>query len=218
MKLLLTLLIAILVPGSAQAQPTNELSGINRCLGALNADIQVVESKKPRMSSEFAKGIKGWLLLGLDSDSPVDVETIGSIKDLHLCIGAGAKVSDIEMLMKSFSGLFPQDPLEDLAKCVAALKIMETVATREYGKKKADELMNYLYGTAGSALVQLRYIYSDVDGTIESVNAVAESLVTRLDGKTLEQRMRIVGHYKKLCEWYGVPLEATITGAEAIAR
>ena len=198
-----------LAPTSALASSDAQLQ---ECIGALNAIAQAIDNDRPQLDSDYVRALHGYIQANraLNGKALMDSKRIGHARDLRSCLAVGIDRKYLDLLVKAQHGYLSNDPAEDLAYCLAVLFSLEEELEIAFGKNVAGEIATQLGLDLGKAFAFISRLYRDPKVWAD-INRRAMEIGEAVPAKQLADNVH-------LCDWYSVPVSATIIAATASVR
>ena len=171
---------------------------------------------------DYVKGLMGLIMMFHDLERK-DMNGMrsfkGNIQEVHTCIGTkGVEPANIDILMKAYFGLIPEEPFDDLASCYVGYLSMAHTFDKTFNDETAQSLGSLIGTKFGSAVGIVALIYDKKPSVIEEIEYKAKSKYLSLVRKEQKEIKATLSKNRDICKWYGIPLEsifdAAVIGAE----
>jgi hypothetical protein len=186
---------------------------IRLCSGSLNAFSQEIKANKPNLSSEYVTGHLGWLSIINNSEIS---STVGKLEDITSCLRVnGVKSSDIDILIKAFYGLLPENPYDDIGSCMAYYHAASNEIDVTFGTQRSFKIGSVIGFKIGTVISSINYLYKLERNSYDDISLLAQKKLSELNRLEHEDKVITLNSYGQLCSWYNIPVNSILEGAVA---
>lgn len=180
--------------------PGLSFANADKCIGALLDAEAIFDSQKQsrNISSYGIKGIRGSILMQLNSNDIQVNEMRGSISNIYSCSNYGMSTAEIDLILKVHHGYLTNEFSSIASECASYIIFLESALTNKYSAKIGKSVGSILGKSFGTQLSTLNYLFPNKAIDMKKVVKMAQQLSMKNN----------ISKFSNSCAFMGVPADA----------